>query len=238
MSSKEFEIGLSRQYENAEVKQEIDVTTYLQMMFESSDRHISKATIRDGQSIVIIVGLRSEILSPFPRYRDSTNGHFNQCDIPGLIPVIALLVEQRDKTLAASAIERDNATRAVLIFKGDSIDQIARNVWRFMDRWDTWTRVLMNILEKDMPVQTDWREFLAGESGFVTMNWYKPLDFETRIIAMDRISLASKALLQSVLTKSQFENYWVQQLLEWLDTLQPQFEVESMYGGIVQEEIA
>ncbi|MHA2424084.1 MAG: hypothetical protein ACXAEF_04815 [Candidatus Thorarchaeota archaeon] len=238
MSSKEFEAGLTRQYHIAESKHEVDVTTYLQMMFESSDRHISQATIRDGTSIVIVAGLRSEILTPFPRFRDSSNGTFNQCDIPGLIPVVALLVEQRDKTLAASAIERDDATRAVLIFKGDSIEKIARNVWRFMDRWDTWTRVLMNILEKDLPMKTDWREFLAGESGFVTMNWYKPLDFEMRTIALDKISLASKALLQSVLSRSQFENYWVQQLLGWLDHLQPQFEVESMYSVFAQEEVA
>ncbi|MHA1909035.1 MAG: hypothetical protein ACW98Y_17170 [Candidatus Thorarchaeota archaeon] len=238
MSSKEFEAGLNRQYEIAETKHEVDVTTFLQMMFESSDRHISQATIRDGRSIVIVAGLRSDILSPFPRYRDSMNGTFNQCDIPGLIPVVALLVEQRDKTLAASAIERDNATRAVLIFKGDNIEKMARDVWRFMDRWDTWTRVLMNILEKDLPVKTDWREFLAGESGFVTMNWYEPLDLEMRTIALDKISLASKALLQSVLSRTQFENYWVQQLLGWLDTLQPQFEVESMYSVMVQEEVA
>ena len=238
MSSKEFEAGLARQFENAKDTHEVDVTTYLQMMFESSDRHISQATIRDSRSIVIIAGLRSEILSPFPRYRDAHNGSFNQCDIPGLIPVVALLVEQRDKTLAASAIEKDNATRAVLIFKGDSIEKIARNVWRFMDRWDTWTRVLMNILEKDLPMETDWREFLAGESGFITMNWYKPLDLQMRTIALDRVALASKALLQSVLSQSQFENYWVQQLLGWLDTLQPQFEVEGMYNIMVQEEVA
>ncbi|MCK5239977.1 MAG: hypothetical protein KAR33_10540 [Candidatus Thorarchaeota archaeon] len=238
MSSKEFEAGLVRQFENAKDTHEVDVTTYLQMMFESSDRHISQATIRDGRSIVIIAGFRSEILSPFPRYRDTNNESFNQCDIPGLIPVVALLVEQRDKTLAASAIEKDNATRAVLIFKGDSIEKIARNVWRFMDRWDTWTRVLMNILEKDLPMETDWREFLAGESGFITMNWYKPLDLQMRTIALDRVALASKALLQSVLSQSQFENYWVQQLLGWLDTLQPQFEVEGMYNIMVQEEVA
>ena len=87
-------------------------------------------------------------------------------------------------------------------------------------------------------MKTDWRELLAGESGFVTMNWYKPLDLEMRTIALDKISLASKALLQSVLSRTQFENYWVQQLMGWLDTLQPQFEVEGMYTIMAQEEVA
>ncbi|MDF1539678.1 MAG: hypothetical protein P1Q69_12330 [Candidatus Thorarchaeota archaeon] len=235
-SSKNFEQGLARQFESSENKQEIDVTVYLQMMFENSDRHISRATLRDGKSLVIVAGLRSEILSPFPRYKDVPTGTFNQCDILGLVPAIALIVEQRDKTLAASAVERDNASRVILAFEGASIDILGRNVGRFMDRWDSWTRVLVNILERDLPLQMDWREFLAGESGFVTMDWYKPLEYGMRTKALDTATLASKALLQSVLNRSQFENYWIQELVTWLDGLQPQMYVEGTFG--MMEEVS
>jgi len=236
--SSNFEIGLQRQYESAENPREVDVTVYLQMMFENSDRHISRATLRDGRSLVIVAGLRSEILSPFPRYCDATNGTFNQCDILGLVPAIALIVEQRDKILAASAVERDNASRVILVFEEKSIEILGRNIWRFMDRWDSWTRVLLNILERDLPLQMDWREFLAGESGFVTMDWYKPLDYDMRTKALDIATLASKALLQSVLNRRQFENYWIQELVTWLDTLQPQMYIESAFEMIAQEEVS
>ncbi len=228
-SSKNFEQGLKRQFESAEKKEEIDVTVYLQMMFENSDRHISRATLRDGKSLVIVAGLRSEILSPFPRYKDVHTGTFNQCDILGLVPAIALIVEQRDKTLAASAVERDNASRVILVFEGNSVEVLGRNIWRFMNRWDSWTQVLVNILERDLPIQMDWREFLAGESGYVTMDWYKPLDYDMRTKALDTTTLASKALLQSVLNRSQFENYWIQELVTWLNGLQPQQHVEGTF---------
>jgi hypothetical protein len=238
MTSRTFEDGLLRQFEAARSKQAINATVYLQMMFESSDRHIAKAVLNEGKSLVLLVGMRSEILSPFPKYREErSNGPFNQCDIIGLVPAIALMVEQRDKMIAASAVERDEATRVVMVFEGDDISLLARKVWCFMDRWEIWTRVLSGILEKDLPIELDWREFLAGESGFVTMNWYKALDYETRCLALQRVKLASKALIQSVLSSTQQENYMVIELLGWLDSLEPQPDVVSAYGSAMTEGI-
>ncbi|MFW9953814.1 MAG: hypothetical protein ACFFD3_04600 [Candidatus Thorarchaeota archaeon] len=237
MSCRNFEAGLARQYESVKDKHDIDVTLYMQMMFESSDRHIARATLQQDGSMVVIAGLRSEILSPFPRYKEGQNGSYRQCDIPGLIPAIALLVEQQNRMISASAIERDDATRIILIFEGSSIEELGRNIWRFMDRWATWTRVLLNILEKDLPFNIDWREFLAGESGYVTMDWYRPLDYETRSRAIDRVRLASKALLQSVLSRTQFEKHLVQEILNWLDDMQPQNEVVGTFNIIAQEEV-
>lgn len=235
--SKNFEAGLSRQFETAEDKHTIDVTVYLQMMFESTDRHIAKAILNDGKSLVLQVGMRSEILSPFPRYVEDFIGNFNQCDIIGLVPIVALMAEQKEKMITASAIERDEATRIILIFEADSTELLARKVWRFMDRWEKWIKVLTGVLEKDFQIDIDWREFLAGESGYITMDWYKPLDYDTRMVALHRVRLASKALLQSVLTKSQLENYMVSELANWLDALQPQLEVMSAYQSLVPEEI-
>lgn len=238
MSSRNFEDGLSRQYMTASDKHAIDVTVYLQMMFESSDRHIAKAVLNEGKSLVLLVGMRSEILSPFPRYQEeNSGGSFTQCDIIGLVPAIALMVEQSAKMMAASAIERDEATRVVLVFEGDDVRLLARKVWCFMDRWETWIKVLYGILEKDLAVELDWREFLAGESGFVTMHWYKPLDYETRSVALQRVKLASRALIQSVLSSRQQENYMVQELLGWLSTLEAQPDVVSAFDSVVTEGI-
>ncbi len=235
--SKNFEAGLSRQYETANHKHAIDVTVYLQMMFESTDRHIEKAILTDSRTLVLQIGMRSEILSPFPKYNENFTGNFNQCDIVGLVPLVALMVEQKDKMVAASAIERDEATRVILVFEDEDIHLLARKVWRFMDRWEKWIKVLLGVLEKDIPYEIDWREFLAGESGFVTMDWYKPLDLETRTGALHRVKLASIALLQSVLSKTFLENYMIQELTSWLNALEPQVEVMSAYPSMVSEEI-
>ncbi len=237
MSSKNFEAGLSRQYDTAEDKHAIDVTVYLQMMFESTDRHIAKAIVNDGRSMVLQIGMRSEILSPFPRYREDFKGTFNQCDIIGLVPIVALMVEQKGKMIAASAIERDESTRIILVFESDTPQLLARKIWRFMDRWERWIKVLTGVLEKDLNIDLDWREFLAGESGFITMDWYKPLDYDTRAVALHRVRLASKALLQSVLNGVQLDNYMVSELYAWLNSLQPQLEVMSAYQFLVPEEI-
>lgn len=237
MSSKNFEAGLSRQFETAEVKHAIDVTVYFQMMFESTDRHIAKAIINDGQSLVLQIGMRSEILSPFPRYTNDHAGSFNQCDIIGLVPIVALMVEQKSRMISASAIERDEATRIILVFEAENTELLARKVWRFMVRWDQWIKVLTGVLEKDIQYEIDWREFLAGESGYITMDWYKPLDYDTRTIALHRVKLASIALLQSVLNRSQLENYMIQELSTWLHSLEPQTEVMGAYQSLVSEEI-
>ncbi len=238
MSSRNFEDGLSRHYETATDKHATDVTVYLQMMFESSDRHIAKAVLNEGKSLMLLVGMRSDILSPFPRYQEeSSGGSFTQCDIIGLVPAIALIVEQREKMIAASAIERDEATRIVMVFEGDDVRLLARKVWCFMDRWETWIKVLSGILEKDLTIALDWREFLAGESGFVTMHWYKPLDYQTRCVALQRVKLASKALFQSVLSSTQQENYMVRELLGWLDALEAQPDVVSSFDSVATEGI-
>jgi len=236
-SSKKFEEGLSRQYETAADKHTVDVTVYLQMMFENTDRHIAKAVINDGKSLVLQIGMRSEILSPFPKYKDDKIGCFNQCDIIGLVPLVSLMVEQKDKMVTASAIERDDTTKAILVFDAVGLDQIARKVWRFMERWDRWIDVLLGVLNKDIHFEIDWREFLAGESGYITMDWYKPLDYDSRAIALHRVKLATRALLQSVLSRAHFENYLMKELTTWLDHLHPQITVQGAYREMIQEEI-
>jgi hypothetical protein len=237
MSWKRLEEGLANAVQVSENKGPADVTAFMQMMFECSDRHISKAFMKDANTLVLVLGLRSEILSPFPRFTQDYKGNFIPCDIIGLVPGIAALVDQKNKSIAASAIERKEVTRIVLAIEGPELSTVAKNTLRFMEKWDSWIRVLLSILERDLSRKIDWREFLAGESGFVTMDWYEPLDYELRTTALERVLITSRVLLQSVLTPGQMEDPLVQELLTWIGSLRPQAEVVSAHSEVMEGEV-
>ena len=201
-----------------------DLTLQMQMMFDNVDRHIVKAQLTNDPILVMIIGLRSEVLSPFERFTEDSE-KFMPCDIPGLVPVVALMSDER-LGLDISAITRDeNVTRIVLGFDGsDGMEIIARRVLRFMTRWKQWTDVLLNALSHDPFVdewKIDWREFLAGESGYVTMNWYNPIEFSERAVGLARVVETSIALLNSVLNPNQMQHSLVRDLVRWLKHLEP-----------------
>ncbi|MHA3962839.1 MAG: hypothetical protein AM325_004790 [Candidatus Thorarchaeota archaeon SMTZ1-45] len=227
----------------------IDVTLPLQVMFSNTDRTICKAKLRyhnpdRDASLILIVGLRSDILSPFQRFEVDRKGRYLPCDILGIVPGLALMVTSINTGLALSAIAKDNTTRLVLVFegisgrKGGSLKSLSASVSYFMQRWTEWTDVLLGIIRRDPIVVSwdiDWREFLAGESGFVTMPWFRPMTFSERELALRRVLVASKALLASVLSETQLRDPMILGLKDWLDDLQPLPEV---IGGIqVSEEV-
>ncbi|TXT55230.1 MAG: hypothetical protein BAJATHORv1_40140 [Candidatus Thorarchaeota archaeon] len=219
----------------------IDATSILQMAFNNPDRNIIKARIKySGQNektwIVVIVGLRSSVLQPFNKFTNIASGQYSPCDIFGIVPCIAQLVRFESTGPSLSAIVKDDVTRIVLVFEGDSearlgpINSLATRLWRFMKRWDEWTEVLLGILERDQYVgdwELNWRELLAGESGFVTMPWFSPLHYDNRVLAMARIVTASKALLTSVLSGQQMSDSMITGLLDWLENLEPLPRIES-----------
>ncbi|MHA2026923.1 MAG: hypothetical protein ACW98U_13570 [Candidatus Thorarchaeota archaeon] len=228
-------------YREAKGRGMIDVTLPLQVMFSNTDRTILKARLRfhgpeRDASLIIIVGLRSDILSPFQRFESDKQGRFAPCDIPGIVPGLALMVTSINVGLALSAIAKDDATRFVLVFeglaerKGGSLRALAAAVRNYMRRWSDWSEVLLTTVQRDPAVagwNLDWREFLAGESGFVTMEWFRPMTFSEREIALERVVLSSRALLASVLTSSQLRDPMIIGLKEWLDRLEPLPEVIS-----------
>ncbi|MBD3406872.1 MAG: hypothetical protein GF411_12215 [Candidatus Lokiarchaeota archaeon] len=219
----------------------IDVTSTLQMIFNNSDRSIIKARLRyegpDNDSwIVVILGLRSSILEPFNKFTRISKNQYLPCDIFGLVPCIAQLVRFESSGPSLSAVAKDDVTRIVLVFEGDSsarsgcINSLATRLWRFMKRWDEWTSVLMNILEKDQYIgdwDINWRELLAGESGFVTMPWFSPLHYDDRVLALSRIVISSKALLTSVLNERQMSDPLIRGLINWLENLEPLSRIVS-----------
>lgn len=219
----------------------MDVTLPLQVLFNTTDRTICKAKLRyhnpeRDASLILIVGLRSDILSPFQRFEIDRKGRYLPCDIPGIVPGLALMATSINTGLVLSAIAKDNTTRLVLVFeglsgkKGGSLKSLSASVTKFMQRWTEWTDVLLGIIHRDPLVagwDLDWREFLAGESGFVTMPWFRPMTFPERELAMQRVVVASKALLASVLIENQLNDTMIIGLKDWLDDLQPLPEVIS-----------
>ena len=227
----------------------IDVTLPLQVMFSNTDRTILKARLRyhgsdRDASLIMIVGLRSDILSPFQRFEEGRKGRYLPCDIPGIVPGLALMVTSINTGLALSAIAKDDATRLVLVFeglssrKGGSLKALSASVRNFFKRWDEWTEVLLGIVRRDPMVanwEIDWREFLAGESGFTLMPWFRPMPFSERELALHRVVVASQALLASVLSTQQLRDPMILGLKDWLDELQALPEVIS--GVQISEEV-
>ena len=244
----QLEDQLMSAYREAKGRGMIDVTLPLQVMFSDTDKTILKARLRfhgvdKDASLILIVGLRSDILSPFQRFESGRQGRFAPCDIPGIVPGLALMVTSINSGLALSAIAKDDATRFVLVFegmaerKGGSLRALSAAVRNYMKRWSDWTEVLMTTIQRDPAVRgwdIDWRELLAGESGFVTMNWFKPMTYAEREMALHRVVVSSRALLASVLSSSQLKDPMITGLTEWLDKLEALPEVIS--GVQVSEE--
>jgi len=219
-----------------------DVTMPLQVLFNNKDRTIAKARIRfrgvDKDAwMVLAVGLRSDILSTFSRFEKDIPGKYQPCDIPSLVPALALMTSSYSRGLAMGTLAKDDHTKLVLIFeglanrKGGSLRSLATSVYNFMTRWTEWTDVLLSTLRKD-PLVNDWnidyREFLAGESGYYTMPWYiGPVSYMDRAVVLDRVVMASNALLSSVLSGKQMEDPLMRGLRDWLEGLEPLPEVIS-----------
>lgn len=218
-----------------------DVTLPLQVMFSNTDRTVIKARLRYSgpdrdASLIMIAGLRSDILSPFQKFNSDSKGKYQACDIPGLVPGLALLASSPNNGLVLSAISREDSTRFILVFeglasrKGGSLKALSSSIRIFMKRWTEWTDVLLATLKRD-PVVGDWntdvREMLAGESGFVTMAWHTPLSYADREVGLQRVVISSRALLASVLNSKQLKTPMITGLGDWLDSLRPLPEVVS-----------
>ncbi len=219
----------------------VDVTLVLQVMFNSSDRSIITAKLRyNGHdrdtNLVMVVGLRSDILSPFQKISLDQRGRYRPCDIPGLVPGLAQLALSANNGVMLSAISREEVTRFILVFeglaerKGGCLKALASVLTAFMKRWTDWTDVLLGTLKRDPIVgdwDVDWREMLAGESGYATMAWFTPLTYSDRETGLQRIVAASQALLVSVLSANQLKDPMIFGLKDWLTSLKPLPQVAS-----------
>ncbi len=238
MSYRKLADGLAHIIEQAEDKTSVDATLLVQMMFEDADRHYASAKVIGGKTLLLVVGLRSEILEPFPMYTNKHVGEYSSCDIPALVPAIALIASEEPNNDMCFMIEKEAThTRLVIGFEAENILTVAKHATRFIDRWTKWRDVLLNILEKESLFEIDWREFLAGETGYLTMNWYSPLSYDTRAKGLVRVKQASNALLHSVLSRKGLEHPHVRGLVSWLEDLKPKQHVQSAQAQPMEGEV-
>ena len=225
---------------------EKDLTMSFQMEYNTPDRSIVRARMVTDQSIVVAIGLRSAILEPFERFHVPSDGEFLACDIPGLIPAVAVMLRNQNRGVAAGTIERNSTTQITLVFeseksvKDNGLNNLASAITCTMRQWGEWTNVLLGTLDRDSVVgdwEINWREFLAGEAGFVTMPWFKSLGFQDRKIALSRTVLAAEALLISVLNRKQLIDPVALQVRNWMKSLRPQPHVAGSHYTTVEEEV-
>jgi hypothetical protein len=222
----------------------------MEMLYTNSDRVVLEADLMVGEAdepayLSMSLGLRSEILNGFPMYCSVLQEPFQPCDIPSLVPLIAIIASSRRlKGLHGVELAHGEATtQVVLTFIGEpetgksNLSALASAVNRVMDRWSGWAEVLLGILDRD-PIMgsamsgVDWREFLAGESGYITMPWFRPMTYNERAAALEAILTASRALLTSFLSPREMKNRAVGILQDWLNQLEPQPQVMT---GRVEE---
>ena len=158
MSYRKLADGLAHLIEQAEDKTSVDATLLVQMMFEDADRHYASAKVIGGKTLLLVVGLRSEILEPFPMFTNKHVGEYSPCDIPALVPAIALMASEEQNDDSCFMIENEEThTRLIIGFEGDDILTVTRSATRFIDCWTKWRDVLLNILEKEALFDIDWR---------------------------------------------------------------------------------
>jgi hypothetical protein len=234
----------------------IDITLSLDSRFTGPDRKIVKGTLIHHDdaidtSLEIIMGFRSDLMNSFDRF-EKPDIRFLPCDIIGLVPCIASLISL-GKKVAFKEVGIDGLVpyRLELRFHGvptkkGSLHDVIISLVRFMNRWQQWTEVILNTLSKD-PVISTWnmthdeiRELLLGESGFITMPWFRKvtdLNLVDRARILDRIQDASKALLTSVLTEKQLQEPTIRELMEWLEQLTPLPMICSSVATEIGEEV-
>ncbi|MHA1770716.1 MAG: hypothetical protein ACTSYL_08810 [Candidatus Thorarchaeota archaeon] len=210
-----------------------DVTKHLQISFNSADCNIVRALLQADSErpvLVLVIGFRSEMLMPFTQTHFRAVGEYLPCDIPGIVPGLAAVINHQGKGITANAVVRGDVTRLVLVFEGKAshrespMTSLVTGLYRFFKSWMDWSSVLLSIINNDPVIgewSLDWREFLAGESGLMTMPWFSPLTYTERSIALERIVLASKALLSSVLSEEQADDPMIRYLDRWMTYLRP-----------------
>ena len=225
---------------------EKDLTTFFQMEYNTPDRSVIQARMFTDKSIIVTIGLRSAILEPFERFHIPSDGEFLACDILGLIPAVAVIQRTQSRGVAGGAIERNSTTRVNLAFESErsvedsGLRNLASTITCTMRQWSEWTNVLLGTLDRDPVVgdwEIDWREFLAGEAGFVTMPWFRSLGFQDRKTALSRTTLAAEALLISLLNRKQLLDPVAMQVRGWMKSLSPQPHVTGSHYITVEEEI-
>ena len=209
-----------------------DFTFGLEPLFTGTEKILIRARLGyvnqdKTANLVIVVGFRSSIKGPDV---DTVleNSPFLPCDLFGLLPGVAVIASHRNRGIVGSALAREDTIRLLMVLKGESsqrqtVGEVLDNlVIRLSRMWEEWSQALLRVLKND-PILNglgiDIREFLAVESGYNLMPWYKSYSHDERLIIKHRIVSAAKAFLSSVLELEQMRDPLVISVLNWLDRI-------------------
>ncbi len=224
-----------KEIENEE-RRELGLARQLGIMFGSRDYYINSVKW-DGCRIIIRAELMSSLLSAFPRFAES-DGMFTPADLLAVVPVTAIIVEDRIPELEMCVLEKATGAYLLLGFSGESTDNLALAIWRVLKRWENLAAVLYKTIERSYPLEIDWREFLSGESGFVTIKAHRSLTHTERKRALNNVCLACASLLRSVLDDTAWSDSRVRRLISFMANLQAQEDVPSMEVRTPELEVA
>lgn len=211
------------------------LTRQLRLMFPSKDSFI-QSTKWEENEVILSVELRSSLLNAYPRFSDSID-IFLPSDLLALVPLVAIVAEKRIPQLKMCFIERSENTRIFIGLKSDSTDSLAIGIWRLLERWKSLSSILYITITRNYPDEIDWREFLAGESGFIIIGHDRTLSYAERKRALDSVRLACTSLLRSVLDDEGWTDSRVCRMISFLDSMNVQPDVPRMELNVPDIEI-
>jgi hypothetical protein len=207
-----------------------DFTFGLEPLFTGTEKILIRARLGyvnqdKTANLVIVVGFRSSIKGPDVDTVLETTP-FLPCDLFGLLPGVAVIASHRAWGIVGSALAREDTVRLLMVLKGESSQRqsvgeaLDNLVIRLSRMWEEWSQALLRILKND-PILNglgiDIREYLAVESGYNLMPWYRAYSHDEHLIIKHRIVSAAKAFLSSVLELQQMKDPLVISVLNWLD---------------------
>jgi len=201
-----------------------EVTFYLQSLVTNSDRILLSAELDIGPRLKLVVGLRSSILESFERFVDFDVSSHMPCDIPGFVTGLSLLTSGKKLGIVDGAVSDCGPGRITLIFESETMGELSRKVCSAILKWNSWLEIMLDALNHE-PIDGEWSfewpEYLAGESGYVTMDWYQSIPDEARYVALNHLIGVSTSVLRSLLSTRQYSRKVVREFIEWLESLEP-----------------
>jgi hypothetical protein len=201
-----------------------DITFYLHPVVTNSDRILKHAELQFGPRVELVLGLRSSILDSFERFLPLEGEHHLPCDVPGLTIGLALLIVGRRFGIIHGSISNGGLGELRFVFENENMQELSIQIQKAFSSWNSWLVLMMDALQQE-PIDGnwsfEWREFLSGESGYVTMDWYQSIPDGVRGIALNHLVQTSKSVLRSLLSTRQYAEKDVLDFIIWLESIKP-----------------
>ena len=201
-----------------------DITFFLQNVVTHSDRTLKYAELQSGPRAILVIGLRSTILDSFERFIPLESSYHLPCDIPALTTGLALIILGRSFGITNGCINNGGLGEITLVFETENLGMLSGRILTAFSKWDSWLTLMMDALGNE-PIDGnwsfEWQEFLSGESGYVTMDWFETIPDAARSVALNHLVQESKSVLRSLLSTRQFAKKEVHDFVMWVESLRP-----------------